>query len=474
MKILYAAGEAAPFIKVGGLGDVAGALPKAITALGHDIRVVIPMYSAIGPMKDKCSYLTHFYINNSWRKQYCGIFEYKENNLTYYLIDNQFYFYRPNVYGEYDDGERVAFFSRAVLEMLTVIDFIPDILHCNDWHTAIIPVLLDCQYRDRPGYAMIKTLFTIHNIEFQGKFDAYILGNVFGLPEDKLPLLYYGDCINLVKGAIECSDRVNTVSPTYAGEILDAKYAFGLEHILRARQFKLSGIVNGIDTESYNPETDSAIKTNYSISTRNNKFHNKFALQDELGLKRRSDVPIIGMVTRLTHQKGLDILCRRLEWLMTLDIQFVILGSGDYNYEQYLSQIAASHSDKMCAVIGFDGMLARRIYAGADFFLMPSEYEPCGLAQMIAMRYGTVPIVRKTGGLADTVIPFNPQTGEGDGINFEQFDDGDMANAVWRALELYKDKKQFSTVKKNAMLKDNSWSKSAKQYEQLYKTILNN
>ena len=360
MKILYAAGEAAPFIKVGGLGDVAGALPQALRAMGHDIRVVIPMYSAIGAMREKCRYITHFYINNSWRKQYCGIFEYKAQDLTYYLIDNEFYFNRPNVYGEF---ERVAFFSRAVLEILPVIDFFPDILHCNDWHTAIIPVLLDCQYRSRPGYGMIKTLFTIHNIEFQGKFDAYILGNVFGLPEDKLPLLYYGDCINLVKGAIECSDRVNTVSPTYAGEILNERYAFGLEHILRARQFKLSGIVNGIDTESYNPQTDSALKVNYSVATRNLKYHNKFALQEELRLQKRNDVPLIGMVTRLTHQKGMDIVCRRLEWLMTLDIQFVVLGSGDYGYERWLSDTAAAHQDKMRAVIGFDSVLARKIYA---------------------------------------------------------------------------------------------------------------
>lgn len=472
MKILYAAGEAAPFIKVGGLGDVAGALPKAICELGHDIRVVIPMYSAIGEMREKCTYITHFYINNSWRKQYCGIFEYKAGDLIYYLIDNEFYFSRPNVYGEFDDGERVAFFSRAVLEILPMIDFFPDVLHCNDWHTALIPVLLDSQFRSRPGYSMIRTLFTIHNIEFQGKFDPYILGNVFGLSEDKKPLLYYGDCINLVKGAIECSDRVNTVSPTYAAEILDPRYAFGLEHILRARQFKLSGIVNGIDTELYNPQTDSAIKTNYSINTRNLKYHNKFALQEELGLQKRSDVPMIGMVTRLTHQKGLDIVCRRLEWLMTLDIQLVILGSGDYDYERCLSAAAAAHPDKMRAVIGFDSALARRIYAGADFFLMPSEYEPCGLAQLISMRYGTIPIVRKTGGLADTVIPFNPETGEGNGINFEQFDDNDMANAVWRATELFHDKKNFSIVKKNAMSGDYSWEKSAKMYSELYQSIV--
>ena len=319
---------------------------------------------------------------------------------------------------------------------------------------------------------MIRTLFTIHNIEFQGKFDAYILGNVFGLSEDKKPLLYYGDCLNLVKGAIECSDKVNTVSPTYAKEILDPSYSFGLEHILRARQYKLSGIINGIDTDLYNPETDKAIKTNYTVQTRRLKYHNKLALQEELGLEKRSDVPIIAMITRLTHQKGLEIVCRRLEWLMSLDLQFVVLGTGDVRYEGWLSAFAAEHQDKMRAVMAFDGNLARRIYAGADFFLMPSEYEPCGLSQMIAMRYGTVPIVRKTGGLADTVIAFNPETGQGNGIDFLQFDDNDMANAIWRALELYRDKKSFAAIKKNAMSGDYSWNKSAKLYEQLYKSII--
>ncbi len=471
MKILYVAGEAAPFVKVGGLGDVAGALPKELCAMGEDVRVILPLYSAIGEKKHSFTYINHIYIHNSWRKQYCGVFEYREGNVTYYFIDNEFYFNRSKVYGEYDDGERFAFFSRAVLEILPVINFIPDIIHCNDWHTAIIPALLDVQFRSRPGYENIKTVFTIHNIEFQGKFNPYILGDIFGLPNEIKPLIYYGDCLNLVKGGIECAHKVTTVSPNYANEILDPYYAFGLEYILRARQFKLSGILNGIDTEVYNPETDKRIKTNYSIKTRNLKYHNKYALQTELGLEKTNDKPLIAMVTRLTHQKGMDMVCKRLEWILSNDLQLVILGSGDSHYEDCIRDAAERHPDKMRTVIGFDADLAQRIYAGADFFLMPSEFEPCGLAQMIALRYGTIPIVRATGGLADTVIPFNHETGEGNGINFRSVDENDMADAIWRAICIYHDKKQFGTIKKNAMSGDYSWRASALKYQQLYNSI---
>ena len=472
MRVLFAAGEAAPLIKVGGLGDVAGALPKALCALGEDVRVIIPMYSAIGDMREKCTYLTHIYINNAWRKQYCGIFEYKSDGVTYYLIDNEYYFNRYNVYGEFDDGERFAFFSRAVLEVMPVIDFIPDVLHCNDWHTALVPVLLDTQYRDRPGYGMIKTVFTIHNIEFQGKFNGYILGSVFGIDTECKPLLWYGDNINLVKGAIECSNKVTTVSPNYANEILDPFYSYGLEHILHSRRYKLSGILNGIDTDAFNPETDPRIKTNYSLETRSQKFRNKYALLDELGFERDNSIPLIGMVTRLTHQKGLDMVCKRLDWMLSQNLRLVILGSGAKEYEDCISAYAAAHPDKMRAIIGFDSALAQRIYAGADFFLMPSEFEPCGLAQMIALRYGTIPIVRKTGGLSDTVIPYDYTTGEGNGIDFVNIDENDMADAVWRALELYADKKHFSQVKKNAMSGDYSWNVSAQKYLELYRSIV--
>ncbi len=472
MKILFAAGEAAPLVKVGGLGDVAGALPKTLCAMGHDVRVIMPMYSIIGDKKKDCKYITHIYVNNSWRKQYCGIYEYKWCGVTYYLIDNEYYFDRPKVYGEFDDGERFAFFSRAVLDVLPVVDFIPEILHCNDWHTALVPVLLDTQYRTRPDYANIKTVFTIHNIEFQGRYDPYILGDVFGFDEEHKPLLEYGGCINLVKGAIECSNKVTTVSATYANEILDPQYSFGLEHILSARKYKLSGIVNGIDVDVFNPETDKRIKTNYTINTLNLKYHNKFALQTEMGLEKTNAVPLIGMVTRLTHQKGMDLVIARLDWLMSQDVQVIILGSGDETYENQLKYYADKYPDKLVAYIGFDAELAQRIYAGVDFFLMPSEFEPCGLAQLIALRYGTIPIVRATGGLADTVIPFDHKTGQGNGINFSAINCDEMADAIWRAIELYHNKKHFTAIRKNAMSGDYSWTASGKKYLELYESII--
>lgn len=470
MKILFAAGEAAPLIKVGGLGDVAGALPRALCQLGHDARVILPMYSTID--KKECRYLTHIYIYNSWRKQYCGVFEYKYRGVTYYLIDNEFYFNRESVYGEYDDGERFAFFSRAVLEVIPHIDFIPDILHCNDWHTALIPVVLDTQFRHRAGYDNIKTVLTIHNIEFQGRFDPYILGDVFGLDQKEKSLLEYNGCLNLLKGGIECVDRVTTVSKTYANEILQPQYSFGLEHILNARQNKLSGIVNGIDTDLFNPKTDNKIKVNYSADSLNLKQQNKRALQIEMGLEDTDKLPLIAMVTRLTHQKGIDLVLNSLEWLMSKDIQVIILGSGDENYQNHLKYFASKYPNKLVAYVGFDAALAQRIYAGADFFLMPSEFEPCGLAQLIAMRYGAVPVVRKTGGLADTVIDCDSKTGKGVGISFKNKSCDELKDAISRAIDLYHDKKNFNKIRKNAMQGDYSWSASAKEYESLYKSLI--
>ena len=344
MKILYAASEAAPFIKVGGLGDVAGALPKALCRAGDDVRVILPFYSAIPQhLKEQCTYRTNFYFNNAWRSQYCGIFEAEIDGVTYYLLDNQYYFDRPEIYGAFDDGERFAFFSRGVLECLPLIGFYPDILHCNDWHTALIPVLLDTQFRNRPGYGGIRTVFTIHNIEFQGKFDPYILGNVFGLSEDIKPILYYGDCINLMKGAIECSNRVTTVSRRYAEEIMSPPKSCGLEHILQARYWKVSGILNGIDTELFDPETDRRIAQNYNVDSLSLKIKNKNALQTELGLPVTNSVPLYGMVTRLTHQKGLDLITAKLDWLASQEVQVIILGTGDAKYEQFLREAAGRH-----------------------------------------------------------------------------------------------------------------------------------
>lgn len=472
MKILYAASEAAPFIKVGGLGDVAGALPKALCRAGDDVRVILPFYSAIPQhLKEQCTYRTNFYFNNAWRSQYCGIFEAEIDGVTYYLLDNQYYFDRPEIYGAFDDGERFAFFSRGVLECLPLIGFYPDILHCNDWHTALIPVLLDTQFRNRPGYSGIRTVFTIHNIEFQGKFDPYILGNVFGLSEDIKPILYYGDCINLMKGAIECSNRVTTVSRRYAEEIMSPPKSCGLEHILQARYWKVSGILNGIDTELFDPETDRRIAQNYNADSLSLKIKNKNALQTELGLPVTNSVPLYGMVTRLTHQKGLDLITAKLDWLASQEVQVIILGTGDAKYEQFLREAAGRHPGNLRVCLAFDGDLAQRIYAGCDFFIMPSEFEPCGLAQMIAMRYGTLPIVHTTGGLADTVIPYNPEDKTGRGITFQSFHPEDFSNALWRALELFHNKPHFTKARKNAMEGDYSWGPSVAAYQALYREI---
>lgn len=472
MKILYVASEASPFIKVGGLGDVAGALPKALCRAGDDVRVILPYYSAIAPaLKEKCSYKMFFFFQNAWRNQYCGIFEAKIDGVTYYLLDNEYYFNRPEIYGAYDDGERFAFFSRAVLEALPLIDFMPDILHCNDWHTALIPVLLDTQFRERAGYGNIRTVYTIHNIEFQGKYDPYILGSVFGLDEQAKPLLYYGDCLNLMKGAIECSDRVTTVSPNYAREILSPPKSCGLEHILNGRSWKLHGILNGIDTDLFDPATDPRIPANFSAEDMSNKWLNKKALQEEMGLPVTKELPLFGMVTRLTHQKGMDLMVNKLDWLMSQEVQVVVLGTGDAKYEQFLREAAERHPENLRIQLAFDGALAQRIYAACDFFLMPSEFEPCGLAQMIAMRYGTLPIVHTTGGLADTVTPYNPMEKSGRGITFQSFNAEDFSNALWRSIELYHDKEHFKAACKNAMDGDYSWGPSVSAYQELYRNI---
>ena len=472
MNILYAASEAAPFIKVGGLGDVAGALPKALCRAGDDVRVIMPYYSAIAEkLKGLCTLRTSFYFNNAWRRQYCGIMEAKVDGVTYYLLDNEYYFNRPQTYGEFDDGERFAFFSRAILESLPYISFFPDVLHCNDWHTGLVPVLLDTQFRTRPGYEKIKTVYTIHNIEFQGKYDPYQLGNVFGFGEEVKPILYYGDCINLMKGAIECSNRVTTVSETYAQEIMSPPKSCGLESILRQRAWKVSGIVNGIDTDLFNPATDKRIAANYTVETMGDKVKNKNAMQEELGLPVTDEVPLFGMVTRLTHQKGMDLMAAKLDWLMEQQVQVIVLGTGDAKYEQFLREAAERHPENLRIILAFDGNLAQRIYAGCDFFMMPSEFEPCGLAQMIAMRYGTLPIVHTTGGLADTVPPYNYEDGTGKGLTFQSFNAEDFSNALWRAIELFGQKEHFNAAKKNAMEGDYSWGPSVIAYQKLYSEL---
>ena len=472
MKILFAASEAMPFIKIGGLGDVMGALPKTLVKKGIDARVILPLYSAInGEKRNNMTFLKSFGVKNSWRENHCGVFTAQSEGVTYYFIDNEQYFKRANVYGEYDDGERFAFFSRAVLDTLPHIDFFPDILHVNDWHTALVPVYLNVFYRGDERYRNIRTVLSIHNIEFQGKYDPIILGSIFGMDVPVRSLLMYDGCLNLLKGGIECADAVTTVSRTYAEEILYPGHSYGLHHILNQRRGKLRGIVNGIDTDLFNPETDKHVTGHYSASNIRGKATAKRNLQKDMALDVRSDVPIIGMVTRLTPQKGLDLIAEVMNRIVDMDVQFVLLGTGYNEYESLMHGWEFARHDKVRSIIAFSNEMASKIYAGADMFLMPSLSEPCGLSQMIAMRYGTIPIVHTVGGLKDTVQPFNPETKEGTGVTFQSYNAYDMLDAIYRAAGLYHDKTLWRKLVKNAMTQDFGWDKSADEYIDLYNSL---
>lgn len=471
MKVLYATSEALPFIASGGLGDVAGSLPHALRKRLIGCRVVLPMYDTIKQeLKDTMKFITHISVPVAWRRQYCGIFEAKHNGVIYYLIDNQYYFKRDTIYGHYDDAERFAFFSRAVLEIIPYIDFKPDIIHCNDWQTALTPVYYSAMYANSPGYENIKTIFTIHNIQYQGVYGKELLEDVLGIPADKASLLEYDGCINFMKGAIECADKVTTVSPSYADEILDPWYSHGLDSILNERRYKLSGILNGIDTVGYDPATDKCIKANFSADDVSGKKIDKEALQKEMGLPVKPGVPVIGMVTRLVSHKGLDLVKGILdELLATSEMQLVVLGSGDYEYESYFRWIAEKYPDKVGLRIGFVPELARKTYAGADMFLMPSKSEPCGLSQMVALRYGTVPIVRETGGLRDSITDCGD--GKGNGFTFKSYNAHDMLDAIRRALTLYYNG-DWNELVLRALNCDFSWGRSANAYIRLYKETL--
>lgn len=469
MKVLFAASEALPFAMSGGLADVAGALPKALRRRLIGCRVIMPLYSTISEeLKSGMKFLCHITVPVSWRRQYCGVFEAHVDGVIYYLIDNQYYFKRDGLYGYYDDAERYAFFSRAVLEVIPYIDFVPDIIHCNDWQTAMIPVYLNEMYRANPLYGNIKTVFTIHNIQYQGKYGMELYGDVLGLPEGRESIVEYDSCVNLMKGAIQCADKVTTVSPTYANEILTPYYSHGLDEILKKFTYKLTGIVNGIDVDVYNPETDGMIFKNFSADTVADKAENKKQLQKQMNLPQR-DVPLIGIVSRLVKHKGFDLVKCVFEELLKADIQFVILGSGEWEFETFFYDMAGKYKDKVALKLGFDTTLAHRIYAGADIFLMPSLSEPCGLAQMVALRYGTVPIVRKTGGLNDTIT--DSGDGKGNGFTFADFNAHDMQNAVWRAVGGYADKKGWNLLRTRCMKCDNSWGASARMYIGLYREL---
>lgn len=471
MKVLYATSEAIPFAASGGLADVAGSLPKALRTRLIGCRVVLPLYESVPQqLRDSMTFLTSLSVPVAWRRQYCGVFEAKYNGVIYYLLDNQYYFKRPGLYGHYDDAERFAFLARAVLEMLSFIDFHPDIIHANDWQTALIPVYYRLFYDQREGYENMKMVYTIHNIQYQGKYGMEILEDVFGIPQSAKSIVEQDGCVNLMKGAIEMADRVTTVSPTYAEELLDPWYAHGLDTILRLRSFKLSGILNGIDTDSYNPETDPDIYAHYTAEDPSGKAENKRALQERLGLPQRPEAPLIGMVTRLVSHKGLDLVKYVLDELLQADVQMVLLGSGDWTYENFFREAQDRHREKFCYCAGFVPELARKIYAGADIFLMPSKSEPCGLSQMVACRYGAVPVVRETGGLKDSITDCGD--GYGIGFTFKTYNANDMLAAIHRALGAYANPEDWPLLVDRALKADFSWGRSANEYIRLYRALL--
>lgn len=472
MKVLYVASEANPWMASGGLGDVAGSLPIALRKRLIGCRVVMPLYDSIKPeLKEKMKFITSISVPVSWRRQYCGIFEAKLNGVVFYFLDNQYYFKRDGIYGHFDDAERFAFFARAVLEIIPAIGWKPDIIHCNDWQSALTPLYYSCYYATRMGYENIKTVFTIHNIQYQGKYGNELLQDVLGIAPEHYDLIQYDGLVNFMKAGIECSNKVTTVSPTYAKEILDPWYSHGLDPILNQRSWKLCGILNGIDTDSYNPEADASLWKNYNADDFSAKAENKAELQKMMGLAVNPDTPLIGIVTRLVGHKGVDLMKEVLEKsLWERDIQYVVLGSGEWQYESYFRGLHDKYPDKVGLRLGFVPDLARKIYAGADMFLMPSKSEPCGLSQMVALRYGTVPIVRETGGLKDSIT--DSGDGEGNGFTFKTYDAYDMLGAIYRAVEAYNSKDYWKMLVERALRCDMSWGKSANEYIKMYKSLL--
>lgn len=468
-KIVFFGSEAAPFIATGGLADVLGSLPKALAKnKDNDVSVILPLYGNISlEYKSQFKFLTNYNVSVGWRWQYCGVFFFEYEGVKFYFIDNEYYFRREgNIYGFYDDGERFAFFSRAALDALSRLDIYPDILHCNDWQTAASIVYLKGMYYRDEKYRRIKTAFTIHNIEYQGVFGMDTYESLFGFPESIKQFVEFGGNVNLVKAAIEMTDIVSTVSPTYAEELKSPYYACGLENIINRNAHKLHGILNGIDIEVYNPATDKYIFKNYSAEDMSGKAVCKAELQKLLGLPVRADVPVIAVISRLVQHKGLDLIKSSVESLLSSDVQLVILGKGEISYENFFINVARSYSGKCAAVIAYNQDLSRKIYSGADIFLMPSRSEPCGLSQMIASRYGTVPVVRETGGLNDSIKAY---TGDGgNGFTFRDYNAHDMLYVINEAVRTFRDPAKWQDVRSRAMNTDFSWKVSAEKYMQIY------
>ena len=468
-KIIFLGSEAAPFIATGGLADVLGSLPKALAKKDNlDISVILPLYGSISAeYRKNFKFLTNFNVSVGWRWQYAGVFFTEYNGVKFYFIDNEYYFKREgNIYGFYDDGERFAFFSRAALDTIARLDIYPDILHCNDWQTAASVIYLKGMYYGDEKFRRIKTVFTIHNIEYQGKFPKESFTDLFGFPDNVAPFVEYDGCVNLMKGAIEMTDIVSTVSPSYAEEIKYPFYSHGLDPIIIRNQNKLCGILNGIDVDYYNPETDKSIFRNYSAADMSGKAKCKAELQKMLCLPERADVPIIAIISRLVSHKGLDLVKETVERLLAEDVQLIILGKGEIGYENYFKYIAEEYKGKCCAIIAYNQDMSRKIYSGADLFLMPSKSEPCGLSQMIASRYGTVPIVRETGGLNDSIKAYVGNSGNG--FTFHDYNAEDMLYVIKQAISVYKNKESWKDLVLRVMNTDFSWKKQADIYEKLY------
>lgn len=475
MQIVFASAECAPFVKTGGLGDVAGSLPAALVRAGAEVIVMVPKYATIkDEYKAQMEHFSDFYVSLGWRNEYCGLEKLEHDGVTYMFIDNERYFARDYPYGFFDDGERFAFFSKAITESLQHLPagFECDVLHCNDWQTALAPVFLREFYQGLPLYDRVKTVFSIHNVAFQGQFSDTVMEDILGvahIPAAASQLRCDACSINYMLGALRYADAITTVSPTYANEIQTPEFGEGLDGVLRERSYALQGILNGIDVAGFDPATDKRIAANYTVENRSGKAVCKAKLQEELGLEVRDDRPLMVMVTRLTRQKGMDLVMYALDRILAGGVQVAVLGTGDRDYEDGLRYFQDKYPGTMAARIEFDPALSQRMYAAADMFLMPSKFEPCGLSQIIAMRYGTLPIVRETGGLKDTVIPYNEFTGEGTGFSFSNFNGDEMGDAVFRAARLFWDNRDaWNQLVTQAMSQDFSWTRSADKYLDLY------
>ncbi len=475
IKVLFAASEAVPFAKTGGLADVAGTLPRELVKLGADVRLIMPKYKSIPQsFVDRMEYIGYVYVDLAWRHQYCAVLKLEYEGIVVYFIDNEYYFNRDTLYGHVDEAEQFAFFSKALLKVLPLVGFKPDIIHCNDWQTGVVSVLLKAQFEFEEFYKDIKTVYTIHNLKYQGIFSKETLGDILGLSWEYFNAegLEFEDCVNYMKAGIVYSDVITTVSKTYAEEIKHDFFGERLNGIINKRFDSLYGIVNGIDFKENDPATDKRIFESFDAENIAGKYENKRALQQILGLPQSNDIPIISMVSRLVDQKGFDLIACVFDELLQLDIQLVVLGTGDKKYEEMFRTAALIYPEKVSANLKYDGVLAQRIYAGSDMFLMPSLYEPCGLSQLFSLRYGTVPIVRETGGLNDTIMAYNEFTKEGTGFAFANYNAHEMLDSIKRAIELYGHKDIWENIMRNGMKQDFSWNKSAQDYMELYRKVM--